>query len=211
MNRPPSLRVRPVAGAWPALVVAEEPKGDIGTVCLEVALGVVLSKALFGFLEELRITVWDAANPSAFAVLELDELRRRAHRRHTDDDVGTSPVDDDCSNFEHSRMRTPTGCTTSPSATSPSAPIPRFARLRSTSRIGRSASMRQLEQRLRLPRSSGRSGVRRDEGERIYPRSIRIAERPIFPSPSSDPRGSFAPDLGHGRPVAFRPSATRTA
>ena len=49
---------------------------------------------------------------SAFAVLELDELRRRAHRGHADDDVETSPVADDCSNFEHGRMRTPTGCTT---------------------------------------------------------------------------------------------------
>lgn len=76
-------------------------------MCLEVALTVVLSKTLFTFLEELKITVWDAANPSAFAVLELNELRRRAHRRHTDDDVETSPVDDDCSNFEHGRMRTP--------------------------------------------------------------------------------------------------------
>jgi len=97
--------------------VAEEPKDDIGAACLEVALAVVLSKALFRFLEELRITGWDAANPSAFPVLELDELRRRAHRRHADDDVVTSPVADDCSKFDHGRMRTPTGCTTSPSAT----------------------------------------------------------------------------------------------
>jgi len=97
--------------------VAEKPKRDIGAVRLEAVLAVVLSKALFRFLEELKIIGWDAANPSAFAVLELDELRRRAHRRHTDDDVETSPVADDCSNFEHGRMRTPTGCTTSPSAT----------------------------------------------------------------------------------------------
>jgi hypothetical protein len=86
-------------------------------VCLEVALAFVFSKALVRFLEGLKITAWDAANPSAFAVLELDELRRRAHRGHADDDVKTSPVADDCSNFEHGRMRTPTGCTTSPSAT----------------------------------------------------------------------------------------------
>jgi hypothetical protein len=72
---------------------------------------VVLSKALF--VEELEITGWDAANPTAFPVLELDELRGHAHRRHADDDVETSPVADDCSDFEHGRVRTPTGCTTS--------------------------------------------------------------------------------------------------
>jgi hypothetical protein len=88
------------------LVVAEEPKDDISAACLEVALAVVLSKELFRFLEELEITGWDAANPSAFPVLDLDELRRHAHRGHADDDVETSPVADDCSDFEHGRMRT---------------------------------------------------------------------------------------------------------
>jgi hypothetical protein len=86
-------------------------------MCLEVALAFVISKALVRFLEELKITVWDAANPSAFAILEFHELRRRAHWRHADDDVETSPVADDCSDFEHGRMCTPIGCTTSPSAT----------------------------------------------------------------------------------------------
>ncbi len=100
----------------PTLLVANEPKDDISAACSEVALAVVLSRALFRFLEELEITGWDAANPSAFPVLELDELRRHAHRRHADDDVETSPVADDCSDFEHGRMRTPTGCTTAPSA-----------------------------------------------------------------------------------------------
>ena len=95
--------------------MAEEPKGDISAACSEVALVVVLSKALF--VEELEIAGWDAANPTAFPVLELDELRGHAHRRHADDDVETSPVADDCSDFEHGRVRTPTGCTTSPSAT----------------------------------------------------------------------------------------------
>src|SRR5712692_55793 len=106
-----------MATAQPARVVAEEPKGDIGAACLEVALASVLSKVLFSFLEELKITVWHAANPSAFLVLELDELSGHANRRHADDDVETSPVADDCSDFEHGRMRTPIGCTTSPSAT----------------------------------------------------------------------------------------------
>jgi hypothetical protein len=105
---------RPIRGGS---VVVEEPKGDIGAACLEVALASVLSKVLFSFLEELEITGWDAANPSAFPVLELDEARGHAHRRHADDDVETSPVADDDSDFEHGRMRTPIGCTTSPSAT----------------------------------------------------------------------------------------------
>ena len=52
------------------------------SACLEVALAVVLSKVLFSFLEELEITGWHAANPSAFLVLELDELRGHANRRH---------------------------------------------------------------------------------------------------------------------------------
>jgi hypothetical protein len=56
-------------------VVAEEPEGDISAACSEVVLAVVLSKVLFSFFEELEITGWDAANPSAFPVLELDELR----------------------------------------------------------------------------------------------------------------------------------------
>jgi hypothetical protein len=124
-------------------LVVDEPKDDISAACLEIALAVVLSKALFRLLEELEISVWDAANPSAFPVLDLHELRRHAHRRHADDDVETSSVADDCSDFEHGRMRTPTGCTTAPSATRPSGPIPRLTRLRSTSRVGRSASLMQ--------------------------------------------------------------------
>ncbi len=80
-----------------------------------------------------------------------------------------------------------------------------FARLEHLEEsIGRAASLTQGEQRLRLPRSCGRSRVRRSEGERLYPWSIRIAKRLIFSSRSSDPRGSFAPDLGHRRPVAPR-------
>ena len=90
---------------------------SLGAACLEVALAGVLSKVLFSFLEELEITVWHAANPSAFLVLELDELRGHAHRRQADDDVETSPVADDCSDFEHGRVRMPIGCTTSLSAT----------------------------------------------------------------------------------------------
>jgi hypothetical protein len=90
---------------------------NIGAACSEVALAVVLLKVLFSFFDELEITGWDAANPSAFLVLELDELRGHAHRCHADDDVETSPVADDCSDFEHGRMRTPIGCTTAPSAT----------------------------------------------------------------------------------------------
>ena len=79
-------------------------------MCLEVALAFVISKALVRFLERLKITVWDAANPSAFAVLELDELRRRAHRGHADDDVETSSVADDCSDLEHGHRYTPKTC-----------------------------------------------------------------------------------------------------
>jgi len=86
-------------------------------VCLEIAFAIFVSRAGFGFLEGLEITVWDAANPSAFPVLDLDQLRRQAHRRHADDDVETSAVADDCSDLEHGRMRTPTGCSTAPSAT----------------------------------------------------------------------------------------------
>ncbi len=56
------------------------------------------SRSSFGgsFLDQLEITVWHAANASAFPVLDLDELRR-----HADDDVETSPVADDCSDLEH--------------------------------------------------------------------------------------------------------------
>ena len=152
-------------GASLALVVADEPKDDISAACLEIALAVVPSKALFRLLEELEISVWDAANPSAFPVLDLHELRRHAHRRHADDDVETSSVADDCSDFEHGRMGTPTGCTTALSATRPSGPIPRLTRLRSTSRVGRSASLMQgarstRDQSRTLMRTSPRGYVR---------------------------------------------------
>ncbi len=63
-----------------AAAVAEEPKGDISAACSEVVLTIVLSKALFSFFDKLEITGWHAANPSAFPVLELDELRGHAHR-----------------------------------------------------------------------------------------------------------------------------------
>ncbi len=68
-----------------------------------VGVAVVLLNALFRLPEGLEVTVWDAANPFAFGVLELDELRRHAHRRHADDDIQTSPVADDCSDPEHGR------------------------------------------------------------------------------------------------------------
>jgi hypothetical protein len=75
-----------------------------------VVLAVVLLNALFRLLEELEVTVWDAANPSAFAVLDLDELRRHAHRRHADDDIQPSPVADDCSDPESWRKRDEDRC-----------------------------------------------------------------------------------------------------
>ncbi len=112
--------------------VAKEPKTTSSAACSEVALAVVVSKAPFRFLEELEISVRYAANPSAFPILDLDELRRHAHRRHPDDDVETSPVADDGSDLEHGRCARATGCTTAPSATRPSAPIPRFARPRAS-------------------------------------------------------------------------------
>jgi hypothetical protein len=88
---------------------ADERKDEIRAACLEVASAVVFSKSLFRFLEQLEITGWDAANPTGFPVLDLDELRRHTHRRHADDDVETSLVADDCSDFEHGRTRTPQG------------------------------------------------------------------------------------------------------
>jgi hypothetical protein len=47
---PKDPSVAPQARSKARVYVADEPKGDIGAVCLEVALAVVLSKALFGFL-----------------------------------------------------------------------------------------------------------------------------------------------------------------
>jgi hypothetical protein len=49
--------VAPAGNTGARIRVAEEPKDDISAACLEVALAVVLSKALFRFLEELEITV----------------------------------------------------------------------------------------------------------------------------------------------------------
>ncbi len=105
-------------------------KPEISAACSPVAVAFVLSRTLLRFLERFEISEGHAADPSALPVLDLDELRRHAHRCHADDDVETSPVADDCSEFEHSRMRTPTRRTTSASATRPSAPIPRFGRPR---------------------------------------------------------------------------------
>ena len=86
---------------------AEAPKAEISAAYSVVVLAVVLLNALFRLLEALEVTLWDAANPSAFAVLDLDELRRHADRRQADDDIQTSPVADDCSDPEHGRTRTP--------------------------------------------------------------------------------------------------------
>jgi hypothetical protein len=136
-------QMRSCPQGWPALVVAESRKAAISAACSQVALAFVLSTARFRFLEQLEISGGHAANPSAFPVFDLDQLRRHAHRRHADNDVETSPIADDCSDFEHGRMRTPTGCTTSASATRPSAPIPRFgtaASIAIESRLGRAGS-----------------------------------------------------------------------
>src|SRR6266536_310699 len=89
------------------MVGAEAPKAEISAAYSVVVLAVVLLNALLRLPEELEVTVSDAANPSAFAVLELDELRRHAHRRHADDDIQTSPLADDRSDPEHGRTRTP--------------------------------------------------------------------------------------------------------
>ncbi len=174
----------PIAAPPRARANAVAPAGVAGTgcrgradklrsarACSQVARAVVLSRVLFRLLEELEISGGRAADPSAFAVLDLDELRRRAHRRHADDDVETSPVADDCSDFEHGRMRTPTRCTTSASATRPSAPIPRFgsASISIESRLGRATSLTQGEWRP-APASPGAA-----------PRAKKEPERPSIP------------------------------
>jgi hypothetical protein len=53
VNRAPSLRVRPVAGAWPALVVAEEPKDDMGR---GVRIGRVCSAGREEPVRRVRVT-----------------------------------------------------------------------------------------------------------------------------------------------------------
>jgi hypothetical protein len=84
-------------------------------------------------------------------------LRRRAHRRHANDDVETSPVDDDCSNFEHGRMRTPHRVRnlTIGNLTVRADPSIRTAAIES--RIGRSASWRCASTRRALKTPSPRS------------------------------------------------------
>jgi hypothetical protein len=93
----------------------------------------------------------------------------------------------------------------------PSLPHPTIHSFRSRAGTFGRGSCRVLAEPRHAARPSGRSGVRRSEGERLYPWSIRIARRPIFLPRIVRPRGSFAPDLGPRRSVALRLfSATRT-
>ena len=50
----------------------EAQKAEISAPFSVLVLAVVLLNALFRLLEELEVTVWDAANPPAFTVLDLD-------------------------------------------------------------------------------------------------------------------------------------------
>jgi hypothetical protein len=85
---------------------------------------VVGRKAFRWFDDELGIVPSYSADAPALGVLEFEQRRRDAHRRHADDDMEAPSVPDDCSDLEHGHRHTPNACAYRESAVSPGLLIP---------------------------------------------------------------------------------------
>jgi len=81
-------------------------------------------KAFRCFDDELEIIPSHSADAPALGVLELDQRRRDAHRRHPDDDMEAPSVADDCSDLEHGHKHAPNACASKESAASAAGSIP---------------------------------------------------------------------------------------